>query len=154
MYIKTQFNKKKKKKNPRKEKHISYNTLSRRGEKLIYAKPFGWLPDVLLATVLRCYDATMLRCCDGTWGAWGFWDFGLVSVWFGLLFPCSTQSNFIYFCFVFYFFASFFFFFFGSHCCMWHMANRCRTSSFESQQRKKKIPLTWVPVGRGIYNIT
>lgn len=111
--------------------NISFIMLAGRGEKLIYAKPFGWLPDAL-ATVLA------FVCYLGGLGVLGF-RFG-----FGLVFPCSTQSNFIYFCFVFFYFI-FPLFFFGSHCCMWHMANRCRTSSFESQQRKKEDTLNQVP---------
>lgn len=68
-------------------------------------------------------------------GPWGFWDFGFARLSLAALSQISYTFALCSF-------------FFGSHCCMWHMANRCRTSSFECQQRKKKYPqLTW----EGVY---
>lgn len=91
--------------------------------------PMFWLRFLARVLAFVCYAAVRYL------GAWGFWDFGFPRHSLAALSQIS------------YTFALCSFFFFGSHCCMWHMANRCRTSSFESQQRKKYPQLHW----EGVY---
>lgn len=143
------YNKKKTRgRNPRKGKHIFYNALSRRGEKLIYAKPFGWLPDVLLATVLRCYDAAMVRYLGGL-GVLGFW-FGFGLVCFSLA-ALSQISYTFALCSI--FFSTSFFFFLGpiAACGIWQTVVEQAALRANSE---KKDTLNLGTCGKGYTSIT
>lgn len=122
-------NERKGKRNPRKAKHIFYNACWERREANLCQTV--WL-------AARCFGyGSGIRVLLGGPGGTG------ISVWFRFGFPLqhSVKFHILLLCVLLFYFSSFF----GSHCCMWHMANRCRTSSFESQQREKEDTLNQVP---------